>query len=103
MSLDKNITVLLFPPAQVAPVNLKPLHGYITCPTIKCDTSSSCRTLISQVVPTVARRDMHVKLSPYAITEPVLDLKSISDTVLLEIWVQLAKLKVRYHLMNYAS
>ena len=41
---------------------------------------------------------MHVKLSPHAITEPVLDLKSISDTVLLEIWVQLAKLKVRYHL-----
>ena len=59
MSLDKNIAVHLFPPAQVAPVNLKPLHGYITCPTIKCDTSSSCRTLISQVVPTVARRDIY--------------------------------------------
>ena len=31
----------------------------------------------------------------------VLDLKSFSDTVLLEILVQLAKLKVRYHFMNY--
>ena len=31
----------------------------------------------------------------------VLDLKSFSDTVLLEILAQLAKLKVRYHFMNY--
>ena len=41
------------------------------------------------------------ELFPHGITMSVLDLKSFSDTVLLEILVQLAKLKVRYHFMNY--
>ena len=38
---------------------------------------------------------------PHGITMSVLALKSFSDTVLLEIFVQLAKLKVRYHFRNY--
>jgi len=32
---------------------------------------------------------------------PVLDLKAFPNTVLMEILVQLANLKVRYHFMNY--
>ena len=38
---------------------------------------------------------------PHGITMSVLDLKAFSDTILLEILVQLANLKVRYHFMNY--
>jgi hypothetical protein len=38
---------------------------------------------------------------PHGITMSVLALKSFSDTVLLEIIVQLAKLKFRYHFRNY--
>ena len=38
---------------------------------------------------------------PHGITMSVLDLKSFPDTKLSEILVQLAKLKVRYHFMNY--
>ena len=38
---------------------------------------------------------------PHGITMSVLDLKAFSSTVLLEILVQLANLKVRYHFMNY--
>ena len=38
---------------------------------------------------------------PHGITMSVLDLKAFSGTVLLEILVQLANLKVRYHFMNY--
>ena len=38
---------------------------------------------------------------PHGITKSVLDLEGFSDTFLLEILVQLAKLKVQYHFMNY--
>lgn len=40
-------------------------------------------------------------LFPHGITMSVLDLKSFSNTALLEILTQLAKLKVRYHFVNY--
>ena len=38
---------------------------------------------------------------PHGITMSVLDLKTFPNTVLNEILVQLASLKVRYHFMNY--